>query len=386
MNQPQLPASTPVPPRAPGERKVRHGLIEDWRDALGILLLLFVAAFLGAILSRFWLDGEVGAATEGAEVDTRLTTLEGKLTRLAQSRETTQLSERVGNLENRIAAMETAFAALGVPATTSVTDPKAAPAPSPFSGTILETAKRLENISTRVVELETRTTGVPEAVAAAKTSLEALTGTTTAVSTRMDDVSTRLEKLESSDLLDLARRASLASAIANLTRAAQGSSPFRTEYDVVAALLPASPVLKDVSPYAATGLPTTGTLITTFGNTADAALDAENRQQNQGGFSQLWANFTSMVSWRSTTEQEGSSTESRLARAEIRLKAGDLTAAVRELSAIRGAARKPLAAWLQKASARVKVESALAKLNSSAIEAITGPKDDGEPVPQLPPP
>jgi hypothetical protein len=386
MNQPQLPASTPVPPRAPGERKVRHGLIEDWRDALGILLLLFVAAFFGAILSRFWLDSEVGTATEGAEVDTRLTTIEGRITRLAQSRETTQLAEQVGKLESRIAAMETAFAALGVPTVTASTDPKETSAPSPLSGTILETAKRLENISTRVVELETKTTGVPEAMTATKTSLEALTGTTTAVATRMDDVSTRLEKLESSDLLDLARRASLASAIANLTRAAQGSSPFRNEYDVVAALLPANQSLQDVASHAATGLPTTGTLITTFGNTADAALDAESRQQGQGGFSQLWANFTSMVSWRSTAETEGSSTESRLARAEIRLKAGDLTAAVRELSAIKGAARKPLSPWLQTAAARVKVEAALAQLNSSAIEAITGPKPDGEPVPQLPPP
>jgi hypothetical protein len=386
MNQPQLPASTPASPRQAGERKVRHGLIEDWRDALGILLLLFVAAFFGAILSRFWLDSEVGTTTEGAEVDTRLTTIEGRITRLAQSRETTQLAEQVGKLESRIAAMETAFAALGVPTVTVSTDPKEPSAPSPLSGTILETAKRLENISTRVVELETRTTGVPEAMTATKTSLETLTGTTTAVATRMDDVSTRLEKLESSDLLDLARRASLASAIANLTRAAQGSSPFRTEYDVVAALLPANQSLQDVASHAATGLPTTGTLITTFGNTADAALDAESRQQGQGGFSQLWANFTSMVSWRSTAETEGSSTESRLARAEIRLKAGDLTAAVRELSAIKGAARKQLAPWLQKASARVKVEAALAQLNSSAIEAITGPKPDGEPVPQLPPP
>jgi hypothetical protein len=386
MNQPQLPASTPASPRPAGERKVRHGLIEDWRDALGILLLLFVAAFFGAILSRFWLDGDVGTTTEGAEVDTRLTTIEGRITRLAQSRETTQLAERVGKLENRITAMETAFAALGVPTVTASADPKAAPAPSPLSGTILETAKRLENISTRVVELETKTTGVPEAMTATKTSLEALTGTTTAVATRMDDVSTRLEKLESSDLLDLARRASLASAIANLTRAAQGSSPFRTEYDVVAALLPANQSLRDVAPHAATGLPTTGTLITTFGNMADAALDAESRQQGQGGFSQLWANFTSMVSWRSTAETEGSSTESRLARAEIRLKAGDLTAAVRDLSAIKGAARKPLSTWLQKAAARVKVEAALAQLNSSAIEAITGPKPDGEPVPQLPAP
>ena len=31
------------------DRRVRHGLIEDWRDGVGILLLLLVAAFLAAL-------------------------------------------------------------------------------------------------------------------------------------------------------------------------------------------------------------------------------------------------------------------------------------------------------------------------------------------------
>lgn len=386
MNQPQNSTSITTPSRNAGERKVRHGLIEDWRDALGILLLLFVAAFFGAIISRFWPDMEGGTQATGTEVDTRLVTLEGKVARLIQSRETTVLAERAGKLESRITAMETAFAALGVPTTPPPASGQPGTSPSPLSGTILETAKRLENVNTRVLELETRTQGVPEALASTKTTLEALGTTTTTIATKMDDVSSRLEKLESSDLLDLARRASLASAIANLTRAAQGSSPFKTEFDVVAALLPGNQTLSEVAPHATTGLPTTGTLISTFGNMASVALDAERKSAGTGGWSQLWTNFTSMVSWRSTAEQEGSSTESRLARAEIRLKAGDLAAAVRELGAIKGAARKSLSPWLQKASARIKVETALAQLNSSAIEAITGSADDGEPVPQLPPP
>lgn len=386
MNQPQNSTSITPPSRNGGERKVRHGLIEDWRDALGILLLLFVAAFFGAIISRFWPDMEGGTQATGTEVDTRLVTLEGKIARLVQSRETTVLAERAGKLESRIAAMETAFAALGVPTTSAAEGGQPGASPSPLSGTILETAKRLENVNTRVLDLETKTKGVPEALETARTTLETLGTTTTTISTKMDDVSARLEKLESSDLLDLARRASLASAIANLTRAAQGSSPFRTEYDVVAALLPGNQTLSDVAPHATTGLPTTGTLISTFGNMASVALDAERKSAGTGGWSQLWTNFTSMVSWRSTAEQEGSSTESRLARAEIRLKAGDLAAAVRELSALKGAARKSLSPWLQKASARIKVETALAQLNASAIEAITGSADDGEPVPQLPPP
>jgi hypothetical protein len=68
------------------------------------------------------------------------------------------------------------------------------------------------------------------------------------------------------------------------------------------------------------------------------------------------------------------------------LKAGDLPAAVEEMAAIRGQATKPLAPWLQKAQARVKVEATLARLNAQAIEAITAtpaqsPPAPGQPVP-----
>ena len=234
--------------------------------------------------------------------------------------------------------------------------------------------------------LETKTATAPDDIKASKVALESLATTTTDLTSRMEGVSERLGKLESSDLLSLARRASLASSIANLTRAAQGSSPFKTEYDVVAALLPNELKLQDISEHARTGLPTIGTLISTFGGSADAAFDADSRAKGNDWWSKMLANFSSLISWRSTQEQNGSSTESRLARAEIRLKAGDLQAAVKELAAMKGAARKPIAAWLAQAAARVKVEATMAELNATAIEAITGSSTSDEPVPQLPVP
>jgi len=388
MNEPQLAPPAADTSRAPGNRRVRHGLIEDWRDALGILLLFVLAAFLGAILSHA-LPGtdEVGGASN-QELESRVAMLESRLAR-SNLTDAPQLKDKVSRLELRLGALEQSLSGLGA-TSTSAAGHGATPTPggvlAPFSNPVLETARRVDDLGSRLTALEGKTARSPEDIAAAKTALDALSGTTTGLSSRMDNVATRLEKLESSDLLALARRASLASSIANLTRAAQGSSPFKTEYDVVAALLPGDTRLQQIAPYALEGLPTIGTLISSFGTSADAAMDADNQSRGKTWWTRLWANFASLVSWRSTAEQQGSSTESRLARAGIRLKAGDLEAAVHELDALRGAARKPIEVWLGKASSRVTVETTLAALNSEAIEAITGPTDSAEPVPQIPAP
>jgi len=375
MNQLQLPPGTDATmPRT--ERRQRHGLIEDWRDALGIVLLLFVAAFLGAVLSRFWPETEVRGETEFADMETRLSAIEGKLANLSQSRDMTAARTRIDTLEKRLSTMEASFAALGEPASADKTAP----------ATLLATAKRVEAMAQRLTELETRTAPLPEDLAKAKSTLETLAAGSTGVQSSLNDLSTRMSKLEASDILDLARRASVASAVANLTRAAQGSSPFRTEYDVVAGLLPGNNNLHEIQRHAATGLPTTGTLISTFGNTATAALAAERNGKGTDGMSRLWSNVSGLVTWRSTSETAGSSTESRLARAEIRLKAGDLAAAVKELSAIRGSAARPLSTWLQKAQARVSVEATLAELNTQAINAIKSRPAGETPPTQTPAP
>jgi hypothetical protein len=95
-----------------------------------------------------------------------------------------------------------------------------------------------------------------------------------------------------------------------------------------------------------------------------------------------------LIASRTVGETGDNSTEGRLARAENRLKAGDLAAALRELQAIKGPAREPLKAWLAQASARIRLEYTLGDLNTRAIEALSGPTSDAsdEPVPQGPEP
>jgi hypothetical protein len=352
----------------PAERGVRHGLIEDWRDAVGILILLTAAAFFGALIARFWPDEDTPKIA--ADITARLDTIEVR----QSPSELANLKDRAAKLETRLAAAEGAIAAAGAG---SALDAPAA----------LEAArKQIEDLGARLTALEAKLATTPDDVKATQAALAAQTTNLTGLTTRLDTFAERLTKLESSDLIEMARRASLASAIANLMRAAQGSAPFKSEFDVVASLLPGEPRLKELAPLAAKGMPTAGTLIAQFGDKVDAAMDVERLAKAEDVWARLSANFMALVSSRKVGEVGDNTTEGRLARAELRLKAGDLGAAVRELNQIKGPAREPLKLWLADAVARVKLEAALAELNTRAIQELSGAAATSAPVSQPPQP
>lgn len=376
----QLPSHVDKQAAAPKQdRRSRQGLIEDWRDALGILLLLFVAAALGAILSRLWPESEVEGQPAMTEVDTRLSTLEARLANFTTTKDLAAARKSMEALEARLAGLESQFAAVGTPGTQETVE-GAPPGTTPPPLTLLSTAMRLDETLSRLTDLETRTSNLPSALVTASKSLETLSATTAGLTARMDDLAARVERIESADILDLARRASLSAAIANLARATQGSSPFKAEFDIIEAMLPDETGLARLAPYARTGLPTTGALLSRFSKTAADALDAERKGQQKDSVSRFWTNFSGLVSWRTTSGDGGSATERHLARAEKLLKAGDLEAAVKELSMIKGAAAEPMEPWLQHAKARVQVETMLAMLNTKAIDAIA-PAPTSEPNP-----
>lgn len=363
--------------------RVRHGLIEDWRDGVGILLLLLVAAFFGALITRFWPETDDGTTKLSTDLSARIGAIEA---RLAHERDpVSKLKERIVKLETRLKTTEAVLAAGGVAGDLAKIGATLAPSAGAGIDSVVAQLDKTPagaptgDLAKRLAELETKTATTPDDIKAARQSLDTLT-------TSVTKVDERLAKLEQSDLLELARRAALATAVANLTRAAQSSAPFKTEFDVVAAMMPGDQRLAEVAPAAAKGLPTAGTLIATFGNTADAAIDAERLHESEDIWTRLSANFSALISSRPVGEVEGNTTEARLARAEMRMKAGDLGAAVKEMRAIRGPAREQLKPWLADAAARVNLEKSLADLNTHAIEALKGPSAAAEPVPQLPTP
>jgi hypothetical protein len=251
--------------KAAPERRVRHGLIEDWRDALGILMLLLVAAFSGALIARYWPGGDDDATRQAGDLSERMTSIEERLSAGRTSPEILALKARVAKLEARQSKAE----------------------PTASTGT----AAVSPDIAARLTALEARTATTPEDIKAAGDEIAAL--------------DKRVTRVENSDLLTLAHRAALATAVANLTRASQGSSPFKVEYDAVAAMYPGDAALTGIAPIAARGIPTAGTLIATFGNAADDAMDAERIAGAKDWSAKLWANFASLISSRAIGEEAG---------------------------------------------------------------------------------
>jgi hypothetical protein len=375
----------------PAERRVRHGLIEDWRDAVGILLLLLVAAFFGAMITRYWPAGDEEVAQSPTDITARVAGIEARLAK-EKGADFVALKDRVAKLETRLRNAEIQITAgnvagsLAATAFGAVPTPGTGPSPAgavPVPQTALAANKALDDLGARLTALEAKIGTTPDDVKTLSTNV-------TDIGAKIDGFTARLAKIEDSDLLEMARRASFATAIANLTRAAQGSAPFKAEYDVVAAMAPNDTRIADIAPIAATGLPTASTLMASFIDVAYAVKNAERLANSNGWWAQLWANFMSLVSSRTVGETGDDTAEGRVARAEVRLKAGDLRAAVRELESVEGPASAPLKPWLAEASARIKLETELADLNTRAVEALQAPTttaaDPAAPVPQMPEP
>src|SRR5438132_13986104 len=95
--------------QAPGKvgRSMRHGMIEDWRDALGIFLMLFVAAVSGALIARFWPEPD-SSSQATTELTERLGALETRFSVVTSANEPdiAALKTRVAQLETRLKAAE----------------------------------------------------------------------------------------------------------------------------------------------------------------------------------------------------------------------------------------------------------------------------------------
>src|SRR5262245_55347545 len=217
----------------PADRRVRHGLIEDWRDAVGILLLLLVAAFFGAMIARYWPAGDEDVANTPSDITARLAAVEARLSRDKGS-DFVALKDRVAKLETRLRNAEIQITAGNAASSLAATAFGAVPTPAgavPSPATAAAANKVLDDLGARLTALEAKIGTTPDDVKAVQASI-------TDIGVKIDGFSARLAKIEDSDLLEMARRASFATAIANLTRAAQGSAPFKAEYDVVAAMAP----------------------------------------------------------------------------------------------------------------------------------------------------
>jgi len=191
----------------------------------------------------------------------------------------------------------------------------------------------------------------------------------------------RVTKLETQDTAGALRRAALALALVNLTRAAAGPTPFMAELAALSAVAADDPAIAELGPFAAAGAPTPAMLEARFPKTVRAALDAERAGAAQGFLTRLWANLKGLVSLRRVGDVDGDDTESRLARAQVRLAEGRLDLAAGEVRALQGPAAAAAAEWLGGAEARLALDRATTALTARLVEELARQsRDMGRPA------
>lgn len=176
----------------------------------------------------------------------------------------------------------------------------------------------------------------------------------------------RLEALETRQ--DRAAQASAeALAAAALLEAALTSRPFAAELTALAVVLPASPDLDALKPYAERGVPSRATLAASFPEYAARAAAARGPDQQGGLLGRIAQTLSRVVTLRQVGDLPGNGTDAVIARAEGQLQDGDLVAALATLDTLPPAARNALAPWRERAEGRAVVDRRIGEIRGRAL-------------------
>ena len=204
-------------------------------------------------------------------------------------------------------------------------------------------------------------------------TLLTLTDSMTEVSTGLIALSSRVDRLETRETaapLARSRQLSYALGLRELDRALQGSAPFSTELSALEELTGDDPAFAILRAHAADGIPSEATLRLQFPAAARAILNADKAGTDASWLNRLWVSLRSLFMLRPTGDVPGDDTAAIVARAEARLAAGDLYAAVQQLTALEGPAAAAAQDWLAPANARLAAQQAMAGLTAQLTRAI----------------
>lgn len=182
----------------------------------------------------------------------------------------------------------------------------------------------------------------------------------------------RIAALEASQSR-MSRAAAAAVAAASLADAAEGSAPFAGELASLERLAPTSRGIRALRELAEQGAPTRAALVGEYpAAAARAARAAEGEAPNGGFFTSLGHAFRSVFSLRRIGDLEGESPDAILARAERRVREGDLEGALAQLQALPEPARNAMSEWTVRAERRVEIERRIDALRAQALGDLSG--------------
>jgi len=389
--------------------QARRGLFDLPDGALGIFFLLIIAAVSGGLIAVYW-PWQQGT-NETSVASDRLAALETRVDQIATGHAPKAAAaafqdERrdLGALKNRLDADEARLGAIEK-ATGQIDDidriARLDQGPSGTrAGLVLPPRPADQVLAQLRNDLNVRTQQLNDALGklAARTAALEKNAPPADLAARLDAfalksgeaaLESRIGKLEDQDTAGVMRRAAAVLALADLVRASGSAESFGSELDALKALVPASPEVVDLSRYASKGVPTRTMLADRFSQRASAIVAAQRTDQAQGWSERLWANLANLVSVRRVGDIPGHDVESRVARAEVDLHAGDLVRAVSEVNALRGSARAAAGDWLDEARGRLAVDRDARLLATQVVASLARPVASTSPhasTPAAPPP
>lgn len=216
----------------------------------------------------------------------------------------------------------------------------------------------------------------PVAAVAPSVTPEALAQNLEPLKAKLAELEGRLALLTKaqSEVQTDSKASAVAVALYNLRRAANEGKPFTAELKSVETMSPVPLELGALTARREQGVRNLAQLKETFETAANTAIETENRAPDEGFVGGLWSKTKSLVRIRRVGEVPGDSTEAILARAQVRLKAGDLRAAAKEAEQLKGPAAATFKPWLDEAQARLAVDETLTRVEASLLAALS--RDD----------
>jgi hypothetical protein len=272
-----------------------------------------------------------------------------------------EVAAEIAPLSDRLAALETALAqqASGGASSGSAAD----------SAAVTALTTRLANAERAIADLRGETRRLDGALADTRTDVDS----------RFDALAARVDGLKSEIMTESGPTAPAGTAfvlaVSQLRDAVESSRAYDTELDAVRAVTKGNTypglaeALAGLAPSAGTGVADVSQLQAAFPDAARKALQAA-RSAGDGWVARTVDRLSSVVSVRRTGDVAGDEPDAVLARAEVRLNQGDVTAALSELNGLTGAAAEVMAPWRKRAAAHVAATTALRDLQAVAIAGL----------------
>ncbi len=266
-------------------------------------------------------------------------------------------------LKTEIDALKVAVEAVASAQRTAAQTPAAAPAAPAIDMAAVEArvAALLAPQGSRIEAATGRLRALDEEIKATAAAARALGDKVTALETARTQAG------------DAGRRAALVVGLSSLRAAVDRGQPFAGELKSAAALgLPAEAV-RSLEAHAERGLPTSAGLAQRFSALVPALLRAAPSRTTDGTLlDRLTATAQNLVRVRPVGEAAGDDVPTAVARAEAKLRRGDIAGALADIDRLPEPVRALAASWTAEARARVAAETTLRRLTLDATAALTG--------------